>query len=432
MLLGCAVGLLSACGTVSADTVEQLTTLAGLSVNLLVYSSKVPLTLLAGEPSIGYNQIIPGSGEITFVLGDSISPVTPVPGVPPHVKTPASFTIDYNGHISLSFPAGATTPVFDGDELFFTTGDLDSPVFGSDVFDYIPTTSALAGTLKATSVINGVTFSKGTQCDTIVHTAGVLTAPTLVVTAGVVVINIFSTSFTPLCGVTYGWSSIASDTVPGGTSGDPQFTGFVGQSYQVHGVSGSVYNVISTPSFQLNALFNYLESGKCRSGTMCFSHPGNYFGEIGMLLKDQAGSVSQLRVVAGPVETGMTVWLNDEALTNSVDAVKVGDSSLVFGDAFELTIASPEFSLRLTNSDMFLNEDISVNTPLVEKIQAFKHASKRNDTSELDFLPHGLLGQTWQYKTFPNRWKYIQGQLFDYVVSDGLFGSIFNFNRFTQ
>lgn len=44
-------------------------------------------------------------------------------------------------------------------------------------------------------------------------------------------------------------------------------------------------------------------------------------------------------------------------------------------------------------------------------------------------LPHGLLGQTWQSKQHNNRWKFIEGHLYDYIV-DGLNGKEFKYNRF--
>ena len=44
--------------------------------------------------------------------------------------------------------------------------------------------------------------------------------------------------------------------------GDPQFSGFQGQSFQFHGLADEHFNLISTPSLQLNAHFVYLSSGK--------------------------------------------------------------------------------------------------------------------------------------------------------------------------
>jgi len=219
----------------------------------------------------------------------------------------------------------------------------------------------------------------------------------------------------------------------GCSNGDPQFTGFVGQSYQIHGVSNTVYNIISTPSFQVNALFTYLESGKCRKGTQCFAHPGNYFGEMGFLLADEAGAVSRLHVIAGPVDVGMRVLLNDNDVSTS-SPLQLGGSTISVVSPFQLDIITPEFTLRLSNSDNFLNEDVSINVPLLTQIQQYKRSVKSNSNSTdsaslLRTLPHGLLGQTWQSKTYPNRWRYIEGSLFDYVSSD-IFGTSFHYNRF--
>jgi len=106
-----------------------------------------------------------------------------------------------------------------------------------------------------------------------------------------------------------------------------------------------------------------------------FSHPGNYFGEVGLLFKDKTGVVSRLRAVAGAVDSGMQLMLNDKPVAISAEPVQIGDSSLVFDNAFEMTITTPEFSIRFTNSDMFLNQDVSINAPLLRQIQNFKHAS---------------------------------------------------------
>jgi len=239
-------------------------------------------------------------------------------------------------------------------------------------------------------------------------------------------------------GVTYNWE-LHHDIVPcapgpgqGCTEGDPQFTGFVGQSYQIHGVSNTVYNVITAPRFQVNALFTYLESGKCRPGTQCFSHPGNYFGEMGLLIANDAGAVTRVHLQAGPVDTGMRVLINDTELASSNGPVKIGTSVIDLLSPFELNLDTEEFSIRFSNSDMFLNEQVAINTPLLQKIQEYKRAAKSNSTNADDalrFLPHGLLGQTWQSKVYPNRWRYIEGSLFDYVSSD-IFGSSFKHNRF--
>jgi len=241
------------------------------------------------------------------------------------------------------------------------------------------------------------------------------------------------------CSISYTWPITAAqnnDCLPGQNGcahGDPQFSGFLGQSYQVHGVSGQVYNILSTPHFQYNALFTFLEQGQCRKGTQCFSHPGNYFGQVGLLFRSPEGAVSVVRVVAGPVDAGLKVFLNDAAVNVSSAVVPVGEASITFANPFDLVVEAPEFSMKLSNSDMFINQDVSINSSLMKDIQEFKHTSKsqHGGLDELKSkLPHGLLGQTWQSKTYANRWKYIEGTLFEYSVSDGLTGTQFKYNRF--
>jgi len=161
---------------------------------------------------------------------------------------------------------------------------------------------------------------------------------------------------------------------------------------------------------------------------MCFGHPGNYFGEVGLSLKSELGKVDRIHVVAGPVDIGLQVFVNDSPLKVSTSSIGLGSSSVVWTDPFEVTVNTAEFSLRLVNSDMFLNEDVSINEALLVRIRDYKRAVKSGNAT--DDLPHGLLGQTWQKKIFANRWKYIEGALYDYTVADGIMGTQFKYNRF--
>jgi len=407
------------CASSVSAVVTPLVNLAGESVSVLILqppsgTHTLPWPL-SGEPTLGYAETIP----FTRFFG----PGSPS-GLPSGIAQ-SYISIDTSGAVQLNFPAGvnANAIIFDGAEIKFNN-DNPLPFFVQNYAAY-------------SNVQPGITVS-GDQ--TLCHTGDfAAVAPVLIVQAdGSVSVNIKQESLSLICGVTYQWGT-SSDVVNNdptctqtSTCGDPQFIGFVGQSYQIHGVSGTIYNVLSTPQFQLNALFTYLESGKCRKGTMCFSHPGNYFGEVGMLFMGPDGVISRLRVVAGPLDSGMKVFLNETALSISTDAIKVGDTRLVLRTQFELEVQSPEYTLRLTNSDMFLNQDIAVNAPLLKQIQEYKQGMKRNESPSAVSLPHGLLGQTWEYKTYSNRWKFIQGQLFDYVCADGIFGTSFNFNRFGQ
>ena len=206
-------------------------------------------------------------------------------------------------------------------------------------------------------------------------------------------------------------------------------------SLQVHGTSNTIYNIISTPTLQYNALFTYLESGNCRKGTACYSHAGNYFGEVGLMLKDASGAISSFQITSGAVAAGLTVTSRstNATLPVSADAVSIGSYRLQHSSPFELVIESGEFSIRMQNSDHFINQDVSIGSSLMQLIAQHKQAVKQGDSEEAArlaaLLPHGVLGQSWQSGTYANRWKYIQGQLFDYVESE-LLGSSFKYNRF--
>jgi len=207
----------------------------------------------------------------------------------------------------------------------------------------------------------------------------------------------------------------------------------MGQSYQVHGAPSNIYNVLSSPSFQYNALFEYLENGRCRKGTMCFSHPGNYFGSVGVQIKNNEGSVNQVLIQSGDLDAGLTLSVNNQTLVPSDRSVQVGSYAVSLPNKFEVLLESDEFNVRIQNSDKFLNQDVSIGSGLMTQIAAYKRAVKSNaaNIGELKAaLPHGILGQSWSTRTYSNRWKHIEGQLFDYEVADGLMGNEFKYNRF--
>jgi hypothetical protein len=184
----------------------------------------------------------------------------------------------------------------------------------------------------------------------------------------------------------------------------------------VHGVAGSVYNLISDSSLQYNSRFVFIEAGVCPvvDGLTlrgeCFSHPGSYLGELG--LKTTAGE--RIRVVAGAAAEGFAaVEVNGEAL-------RVGDSVLLAGKAGSVSLNNTHsaevrvgrWSLALTNSDMYINQ----------RVRVAELASVR---------AHGMLGQTWRTATYPNSIKYIEGTVDDYTVRSGdIFGDEFVFNMY--
>jgi hypothetical protein len=212
-------------------------------------------------------------------------------------------------------------------------------------------------------------------------------------------------------------------TTPPGICGDPQFLGLNGQDYQIHGVSGEVYNIISDSQIQYNSRFVFLDSGRCpidangKKMKGCWSHPGSYLGALG--LKTKAGD--KIRIVPGSARHGFKlVELNGKAL-------KVGDSINLAGvngeDFGQIAITSSHtmtlnlgaWSFEFDNSDKFINQRVQV---------AGDHA--RTSRS------HGLLGQTWSDATYPGPLKYVQGSVDDYSIRDGdIYGDSFFYNRFS-
>ena len=194
--------------------------------------------------------------------------------------------------------------------------------------------------------------------------------------------------------------------------GDPAFTGFLGQRYQIHGMADTVYSVISDALVQLNAMFVFLNQGQCpvvdgRRLTNCWSHPGSYFGSLA--LKTAEGD--RLLIQAGSYKNGFSLTLNDQPLTASVSRSGL---RVTVVDSFRMVVEAGLYRLRIENSDQF------VNIAAVEVLDWQKLKS--------EVQPHGLLGQTWSKQS---RNAPIEGNVDDYAEADNaLFGSQFLYSKF--
>jgi len=197
--------------------------------------------------------------------------------------------------------------------------------------------------------------------------------------------------------------------------GDPQFVGLRGQSYQVHGVAGEVYNIVSDSDVQYNSRFVFLTAGDCpvvegKKLPGCFSHPGSYLGELG--LKTRTGD--KIRIVAGPAAEGFAaVELNGRMLEIGEIVELSGELGSVSRiNSHQTAVKVGVWDFVFENSDMFINQRVKV-----------------NDARSL--RSHGLLGQTWRETTYENPIKFVQGAVDDYVIRDGdLFGDNFVYNAF--
>lgn len=206
---------------------------------------------------------------------------------------------------------------------------------------------------------------------------------------------------------------VVPNTATSAVVGDPQFLGLRGQRFQIHGIDGAVYNIISDSTLQMNARFQFLSGPhSCpvlpstnRKATACWSHDGSYLSEIGILTSSGA-----VYIEAGAASFGFkTVAFN-------MRSVAVGSTVnyLSLNSTHELTLNLDKFNIQIENIDGFVNlRSVAVN-----------HLN--------DLRSHGLLGQTWNTKKYDGPVPEIEGDVDDYVISEGnVFGSSFMYNRFS-
>ena len=180
-------------------------------------------------------------------------------------------------------------------------------------------------------------------------------------------------------------------------SGDPQFVGLRGQSYQVHGIDGAVYNIISEQNTQVNSRFVFLTEGQCpvvngKTGTNCWSHPGSYLGEISyQAIVD--GKLHAALVQSGSAQKGFAGVQVDGKAVAVGGKVAFGSFSLERTSSHSVSVTTEHFSFELSNSDLFINQAIRPLVPLAELTST-----------------HGLLGQTHSTRTYGSTIKYIEGR----------------------
>ena len=193
-------------------------------------------------------------------------------------------------------------------------------------------------------------------------------------------------------------------TGPAGVIGDPQFVGLLGQSFQVHGIDGAVYSLIIDRGVLVNARFRYLSSGRCPQAAShasnCWSHPGSYLGEVGVVSEDG----NRLHVVSGDWSTGFDRVTLDGAVLSVLSNTTRAGLDVQMLSAFELRVRVGNWELLLHNSDRFVNV---VETRVL-------HWPKLSASGG----SHGLLGQTWHMPREGKRdgqVQYIEGDVDEYV-----------------
>jgi len=206
-------------------------------------------------------------------------------------------------------------------------------------------------------------------------------------------------------------------------TGDPEFMGFLGQKFEVHGVPNSVFNIITSPLLQYNALFVYIGeksdyAAKCNTTrTHPWTHAGTYLGTLGFKTvggdKVMLASGSCLDGIKSVKVNGKVIKVGDKVELTGAESQS---QSVFFKNQFQVELKFAEVELTLTNSDMFFNQQVAMTTYGEENLQT-----------------HGLLGQTWNDATYTTGGvrRVYEGVSSDYLVQDeDLFGDEFVYNRF--
>lgn len=206
--------------------------------------------------------------------------------------------------------------------------------------------------------------------------------------------------------------------------GDPQIVGMQGQDFQVHGMPDEIFNMVTYPNVQVNARFTYLSEAECPDNyTTCFAHPGTYISEQGLRV-----GRDKVRVVAGPAKKGLTVHVNGKKVHQKTTHLKLGSVEIV--NHRRVVVKTPIAALTMTNSDKFMNQEITMFDEKLIALGANRHVLKAGQSFHPEVPLHGLQGQTWRNVEYPSGLEY-EGSIMDYHVVDGnLFGSDFVFNKF--
>ena len=209
--------------------------------------------------------------------------------------------------------------------------------------------------------------------------------------------------------------------------GDPQFVGLLGQSYQVHGIDGAVYNLISDVQVQVNARFTFIDQGQCLRDAsdnllfICWSHPGSYLSQLAV----HTAAGDSVVVSAGAAEhgfssvavNGVTMEIGEMTSLHRA-ALNLTALTITYTNLRTLTVANAGlYTLTIQNSDHFLN------------ILQLEVASMRRLRDVVQ--SHGLLGQTWRLRRDGKEVRVVEGVVDDYVVSEGgVLGCDFVYNKF--
>jgi len=195
----------------------------------------------------------------------------------------------------------------------------------------------------------------------------------------------------------------------------------------VHGIPDEYFNMVSTPEMQVNSRFVFLNSARCLdNSTTCFTHPGTYIDVMAFTACEH-----KIKVVAGTHEAGLRAFIGETEIfvgdkhTLSTPAMKVS-----FLAKNRVLVQNNLFRFVLVNSDMFMNQEVALLDAKLMSLGANQVTVKAGELAPHADVPvHGILGQTWQNIAYPAG-MFIEGEVADYRVADGAFGTDFVYNKY--
>lgn len=306
-------------------------------------------------------------------------------------------------------------------DLAIVSATLAEPVVDSQLYAFLLTffNATAVSQYSVTITDTAFSFSGSTPAARVPITGNQFNSPNSLLVS----INVNSIVYLPVqsnrtCSYNYEITMI-----PAAILGDPQFVGLRGQSYQIHGIDGAIYNLISTHEYAINSRFEFLTGPRhCpimpstgKKTIACWSHDGSYLANLAIVTSQG----EKFAAMSGQGDKGFAqVVFNNQELKVG-DNVKFSQGSIFFNTTHELTIEVGVFHIEVENIDGFVN---------LRRVHVDQ--SRWMELEEHDGT-HGLLGQTWQNKRYKGqKIPEIEGDVDDYVIADNdLYGSDFIFNR---
>jgi len=139
----------------------------------------------------------------------------------------------------------------------------------------------------------------------------------------------------------------------------------------------------------------------------------------------------KVRLVASGIESPMKVFVNGKEMNVSNKKSNAGEMTVKFLSSRRVSIRTSKISLTISQSDHFFNVETNLfTTSLLDQGSKYVQETS-NRASETNTIMHGLIGQTWRNTVYAGNRQY-EGEVPDYQVADGLWGSDFNFNLYNK